>query len=631
MKFKKIIAMTVFLASVGVMTPAYAEGVNINSEKALAATSVVKSESKFGVGQGILWPKQVNAPFVDMVAWVNKPDYNNNGVADLERISTDTGVNFFNLGFINATGKGISNGKVDWGWGGYTILSEANGSNDSQYLGIKKSIKELRNIGGDVTISFGGLNGVPFWSATQDVDVLYNTYLDIVEGYGLTRLDLDIEGGAQDKPNNIANAKAIKKLQSKTGVKVVLTLPVLPSGLTGVQLNVLEAYLSEGVDIEVVNLMTMCYGSGTLLPGENYGTGSLRAVDSTMKQLKDYYKKFANKTLTTEQAYGMLGTTPSIGYEGAGHPIFTKEWSKLIVDHAIEKNLAMTSFWSMNRDAQLTANQGVNSQYEFTNVFKAFGETGGTIDRKPVISGAEDIIINRGDKFDKLAGIKAEDKEDGILTNKIIVDGEVDTNKAGKYTLTYTVTDSANNTVTVSRVITVRDMSIAADFSFDFEITQDWGNGGSYKMTLRNNTGKDITDGWKVEAEFDKKLNSHWNGGFTANGNLYTFTNPTWNNTWKAGDTIVIEGACEGGIGNNRPINIKVNGAHITEDGKNEVIPEKPENPGGDVTEKNWNQGISYKKGDLVIFSGKNYECIQEHSSLIGWDPIAAQSLWKIK
>lgn len=563
MKLKKIVAMTILLASVGSLAPAYAEKVSLNSEKGIVNTEYNNKDSKFGVGQGILWPEQVNAPFVDMVAWVNKPEYNNNGVADLERISLDTGVKFFNLGFINSTGKGVVDGKLDWGWGGYTVLSEKGGANDSQYQGIKQSIKELREIGGDTTISFGGLNGTPFWSATQDVDVLYNTYLDIVEGYGLTRIDLDIEGGAQNKEHNRANAKAIKKLQEKTGVSIVLTLPVLPSGLTDTQLNVLEVYLAEGVDVEVVNLMTMCYGSGTLLPGENYGTGSLRAVDSTMEQLKTQYKRFANQTLTTEQAYGKIGTTPSIGYEGAGHPIFTTEWSKLIVDHAIENNLAMTSFWSMNRDAQLTANEGVNTQYEFTNIFKNFGQGVGEVDRKPVISGADNKTIKLGEAFDKMDGINALDKEDGNLTNKISVTGNVDTTKEGVYTLIYTVTDSANNTVNIERKITVKDMSSAVDVDFNFEITQDWGASGSYKMKLKNNTGKDITDGWKIELDFDKKLTNSWSSGFEVKDNTYIFTSPTWDPTWKNGQEIVIEGSCQGGIGSNKPTNIKVNGNPI--------------------------------------------------------------------
>ncbi|MGL4953386.1 MAG: immunoglobulin-like domain-containing protein, partial [Culicoidibacterales bacterium] len=285
----------------------------------------------FNVGQGIQWPSQVNAPFVDMTAWVGDSVYGNSGAANLAKLSQDTDVQFFNLGFIQAASNTIKDGKLDWGFGGYSVLNETNNTN-SQYQGIKKSIRELRELGGDVTISLGGLSGTAFWEVTQDVEVLYNTYLELVDGFNLTRLDLDIEGAAQNKAHNIANAKAIKKLQDTTGVDIVLTMPVLPSGLTSVQLDVLEAYLSQGVDVEVVNLMTMCYGTGTMLPSENYGTASLRAVDSTMVQVKDYFQRFAGTTLTTEQAYGKIGTTVSIGFEGSAHPIFTTAWSQLVVD-----------------------------------------------------------------------------------------------------------------------------------------------------------------------------------------------------------------------------------------------------------------------------------------------------------
>lgn len=327
-------------------------------------------QSKFGVGQGITWPVQVNAPFVDMTLW-NTGDFSVNGAINLKKISQDTGVKFFNLGFIQATG-GITNGKVNWGWGGYEVLSERHPDN-AQYQGIKRGIKDVRALGGDVAISLGGSNGTAIWQVTQDVDVLYNTYKEIITGYGLTRLDLDSEGMATNKVHNVANAKAIKRVQDETGVDVVLTLAVLPSGLTPVQLDVLEAYLSAGVDVECVNIMTMCYGSATLLPGENYAAASLRAVDATKDQLKTYFKKYANKTLTDAQAYRKIGTTISVGFEGEAHPIFTKEWTRLVVEHAIARGIGMTSMWSINRDAMAQSNKGIYAPYEHTNQFKRFG------------------------------------------------------------------------------------------------------------------------------------------------------------------------------------------------------------------------------------------------------------------
>ena len=174
-------------------------------------------------------------------------------------IAQETDIYHFNLGFIQASTSQTSNEMVDWAFGGYPTLSEDNGQDVSQYQAMKKVIKDLRNNGGDIIISVGGLSGTALWEATNDVDKLTNTYRDIVNGFGLTRIDLDIEGPAQNYQKNVLNAKAIKQVQDETNVEVVLTLAVLPTGLTYEGLNVLTAYLEAGVDIKIVNLMTMCY------------------------------------------------------------------------------------------------------------------------------------------------------------------------------------------------------------------------------------------------------------------------------------------------------------------------------------------------------------------------------------
>ena len=73
----------------------------------------------------------------------------------------------------------------------------------------------------------------------------------------------------------------------------------------------------------------------------------------------------------------------------------------------------------------------------------------------PVIKGAEDKVIRIGDAFNAREGVTAYDNEDGDLTNKIVVTGRVQTNEVGRYTLTYTVTDSSKNMAKVTRVVEV--------------------------------------------------------------------------------------------------------------------------------------------------------------------------------
>lgn len=75
----------------------------------------------------------------------------------------------------------------------------------------------------------------------------------------------------------------------------------------------------------------------------------------------------------------------------------------------------------------------------------------------PVISGADDAEVAFGAAFDPKAGVTAKDDVSGDVTAAIVVTGSVDVNKAGEYTLTYTVSDKAGNTATVERTVTVKD------------------------------------------------------------------------------------------------------------------------------------------------------------------------------
>ncbi len=332
------------------------------------------AEGAYGVGVGKEIPEQVFAPFVDIVSWTSNQEYASAGSLSLEKMYKDTGILYYNLGFIMADTHNptVTDGVLNWTWGGYSSLSES-ATDQWQLDGIKASINYIRSVGGDVIVSIGGLNEGNFFQYTQDEDVLYQTYMNVVQGYGLTRLDLDIEGTAQNKEQNVVNAKALKRVQEETGVEIVLTLPVLPSGLTEQGLWVLDAYLENGVDVDMVNIMTMCYGNGTLLAGENYGTASLRAVTSLAGQIKERYANILNVTLTEDEVYKKIGTTVSIGYESAAHPIWTTEWSQLVVDQAIELGLGMVSFWCLNRDCmQYGENSGIYGMYEHTDIFKTF-------------------------------------------------------------------------------------------------------------------------------------------------------------------------------------------------------------------------------------------------------------------
>ena len=245
----------------------------------------------------------------------------------------------------------------------------------------------------------------------------------------------------------------------------------------------------------------------------------------------------------------------------------------------------MTSFWSLNRDAEMDNNSGIYAQYEHTKINMAFGsqepgEGGGTTNAKPSISGVDNKTITVGDSFDKMAGVTAKDREDGDLTNKITVSGNVDTSKVGSYTLTYSVKDSTGATTTAKRTITVKAKpEKTADVNGDGKVdAKDLSLVSSkYNLTSKDsgfNTKYDVVEDGIIDIYDIVKVAS------------------------KMGDTT---GGEDGG-----------------DDGDDG-------NTSGDA----WKDGAAYSVGDIVTYEGKKYKCINAHTANAGWTPSLAFTLWQ--
>lgn len=338
------------------------------------------------------WPAQVFAPWFDMVAWSTKSGYSvspGGGPINLGRIMDDTraidgvGIEFLNLGFIQAVRDGAqidhANNRINWGWGGFSLLRP--GSNNGQYLDIRRAIDAVRSRGGDVVVSFGGLYGTPPWAVPSVTeDMLFNTYMHVIQTYGLTRIDLDIEKEGRGYATNTVSARAMRRVQDATGVELVLTVPVMPHGLIAIDRGTIEAFIRAEVDITLVNIMAMCFGTAYFnhpVYG-NYATGTVHAISNTARQLQTLYRDIRGINLSLSEAYAKVGVTVSVGYEGHGHPYWPVGWTEIVLDHAVAQNIGMVSFWSMNRDALVIPLRGPGgysrgAQYDHTRVFLGFG------------------------------------------------------------------------------------------------------------------------------------------------------------------------------------------------------------------------------------------------------------------
>ncbi|ALL24017.1 M4 family metallopeptidase [Bacillus tropicus] len=105
-------------------------------------------------------------------------------------------------------------------------------------------------------------------------------------------------------------------------------------------------------------------------------------------------------------------------------------------------------------DYSVVDSQGGNATATQTVIVEGNGETS---DLNPTLTVPVATTITVGDSFDPMVKVKAIDKEDGNLTFKVKVDGEVDASKAGTYILTYTVTDSKGHEGIAKQTVTVKD------------------------------------------------------------------------------------------------------------------------------------------------------------------------------
>ncbi|MFP3413417.1 M60 family metallopeptidase [Bacillus sp. SIMBA_074] len=90
-------------------------------------------------------------------------------------------------------------------------------------------------------------------------------------------------------------------------------------------------------------------------------------------------------------------------------------------------------------------------------------KNGETPDMEPKLTVPVGATMNVSDQFDPMSGVSATDKEDGDITDKVTVDGKVDTSKPGTYELTYTAKDSKGHKVTAKQTVTVKEKEETKD------------------------------------------------------------------------------------------------------------------------------------------------------------------------
>ncbi|MBC1316820.1 LPXTG cell wall anchor domain-containing protein [Listeria booriae] len=114
---------------------------------------------------------------------------------------------------------------------------------------------------------------------------------------------------------------------------------------------------------------------------------------------------------------------------------------------------------------------------------------------------ATDKTLKRGDTFDALAEVSAADKEDGDLTSDIqVIANDVNPDQEGTYSVTYSVTDSDNNTTTKQINVTVTSNELPVITATDHTIKKGSNFDPMSEVSATDKEDGDLTNAIKITA-----------------------------------------------------------------------------------------------------------------------------------
>ncbi|MGX7418606.1 Ig-like domain-containing protein [Carnobacterium gallinarum] len=183
--------------------------------------------------------------------------------------------------------------------------------------------------------------------------------------------------------------------------------------------------------------------------------------------LEAIQKNRAGADFTSFHYYGIAGLSPTANYVNKDGYVTTKTTSI----HINQTNDTYYELIDVNSGTILSTGRVVGQQIYFDtitlytngdyrilgnyNEIAQFDVYEAAENKIPVIK-AEDKTIRLGDSFKPLEGVTATDEEDGNLTSSVEVESNnVNTDKAGVYSVTYTVTDSDGGIGTKTIKVTV--------------------------------------------------------------------------------------------------------------------------------------------------------------------------------
>jgi hypothetical protein len=331
---------------------------------AIAIGSIVVPTSGAAALTPVALPAHVYAPYFE--TWTTD---------SLTTVSTQSGVKYFTLAFLETTSKS----SCTLAWDGDRTQPVSGG----RYL---DQIAALRAATGDVIISLGGWSadqgGTEIGDSCKSVASIAAAYEALVTTYGVSRIDMDIEGRSLTNTAGITRRnQAIAQLQAwatqnHLPVTVSYTLPTSATGLEASGVAILQDAKTNGVRIDYVEPMVFDYYDHTTT---NMGQAAINALNGLHAQLSTLLP-----TLTPDQVWAMEGATIMNGIDDYPKKteVTTLADAQALRTFATGSGHVMSalSMWAIQRDnGGCVGNGGANNcsgiaqpTWAFSNILNTF-------------------------------------------------------------------------------------------------------------------------------------------------------------------------------------------------------------------------------------------------------------------
>lgn len=333
---------------------------------ALAAFGLALGTSAPAAHAATAFPAHVFAPYFEAYSG-----------DDPATVAKDSGAKYLSMAFVQTASPGSCT--VYW-----------NGDS-SRPIGttFASSISTIRANGGDVVPSFGGYSadttGTEIADSCTNVGSIAAAIENTVTAYDLSRVDFDVEANSlTDSAGIDRRNKAIAQVESWAAangrtLQFSYTLPTNTDGLDSGGKAVLSNAVANGARIDVVNIMTFDYYTGSTI--------EMAGATETAGQGLETYLASLYPSKTSAQLWGMVGVTEMEGIDDYGAAeTFTESDASTVLNWAKSKGIDEISMWASQRDnggcpgtAGSDTCSGISQPtWYFSNTWQPFTSSGST-------------------------------------------------------------------------------------------------------------------------------------------------------------------------------------------------------------------------------------------------------------